>query len=660
MEQIGKVILDDTYYPGEDFYCDGAVEDELLALVQKYSKEELQGVIEERADWPTFYHLSSQRENIVEWLPMDKTTKVLEVGSGCGAITGMLSRKAGSVTSIDLSKKRSTINAYRNKECDNVTIHMGNFKDIEPHLPCDYDYVVLIGVFEYANGYMGTDTPYHDFMNILRKHLLPNGRLVIAIENQFGLKYWAGCKEDHLGTYFSGLEDYEGNHGVRTFTRSGLESILQENKIEEYEFYYPYPDYKFMSTLYSDKRLPRVGELTQNRCNYDRERMLLFDEAKVYQTILKEKQYPLFSNSYVLVTGPKITLDYCKYSNEREEKYSIVTSIKTLSDGSKVVEKSPCTCASADHVNQMAESYELLCKRYEGGKLQINRLLQTSPVMEFEYVEGISLETLLDECIKRGDAEGFLALFQEYRDVIGYNAGVDISSVDCIFGNILVSEDQWTLIDYEWTVKENVPVDYLAYRAFYCYLLSHPEQSVVNQVQILEMLQMSPEKALAIQEEEAEFQVHVTGNQLSKAQIGEKINQPVLTMDHLRQAGNAMETAIQIYENYGHGFSEEEAYFMGNSKVGMNHITISVPQEVTQIRLDPCMQSALMRIFGMKWNGQPLKTKGRITSNGMKLEKDQFLFQTKDPNVTIDLRKVNQGKMNELEISYELSLIQEQ
>ncbi len=660
MEQIGNVILDDTYYPGEDFYCDGAIEDELLELVKTHSKEELQRMIEERADWPTFYHLSSQRENIVEWLPMDQTTKVLEVGSGCGAITGMLSKKAGSVTSIDLSKKRSTINAYRNKECDNVTIHMGNFKDIEPHLPCDYDYVILIGVFEYANGYMGTDSPYHDFMNILRKHLLPNGRLVIAIENKFGLKYWAGCKEDHLGTYFSGLEDYEGNHGVRTFTRSGLETILQENKIDEYNFYYPYPDYKFMSTLYSDKRLPRVGELTQNLCNYDRERMLLFDEAKVYHTILKEHEYPLFSNSYVLVTGPEISLDYCKYSNEREEKYSITTSIHTLPDGTKVVEKKPCTQAATAHIKEMAESYELLCKRYEGGKLQINHLVQRESTMEFQYVEGVSLETLLDDCIKRKDTEGFLALFQEYREVIGYNSGVDISSIDCIFGNILVSQNQWTLIDYEWTVKESVSADYLAYRAFYCYVLSRPEQTVVNHLHILEMLQMTPEQALSIHEEEAEFQAHVTGNRMSKAQIGQKINQPILSMDHLRQAGNAIETAIQIYENRGNGFSEEHAYFMGNSKVGMNHITISVPENVTQIRLDPCMQSALVRIYGIKWNDEKLKCKGKVTSNGMKLGKDQFLFQTKDPNITIDLRKVNHGKVNELELSYELSLLQEQ
>ena len=36
-ETIGKITLDLTKYPGEDFYCDGAVEDEILEIVKKYS-----------------------------------------------------------------------------------------------------------------------------------------------------------------------------------------------------------------------------------------------------------------------------------------------------------------------------------------------------------------------------------------------------------------------------------------------------------------------------------------------------------------------------------------------------------------------------------------------------------------------------------------------
>ena len=96
----------------------------------------------------------------MEWLPIGSNDKVLEIGAGCGAITGALSRKAGEVTCIDLSGKRSRINAYRHMEAGNVTIHVGNFQDVEPDLPCDYDYICLIGVFEYAQAYIESGKPF--------------------------------------------------------------------------------------------------------------------------------------------------------------------------------------------------------------------------------------------------------------------------------------------------------------------------------------------------------------------------------------------------------------------------------------------------------------------------------------------------------------------
>ena len=94
---IGKVTLNFKHYSGVDLYSDGAIENDLLEIVKKYKKEEYQKVIEERNNWPIMYHLSEQRANIVEWIPMDKRAKFLEVGSGCGAITGMLASTAKEV-----------------------------------------------------------------------------------------------------------------------------------------------------------------------------------------------------------------------------------------------------------------------------------------------------------------------------------------------------------------------------------------------------------------------------------------------------------------------------------------------------------------------------------------------------------------------------------
>ncbi|RDU22138.1 class I SAM-dependent methyltransferase [Anaerosacchariphilus polymeriproducens] len=299
--KIGNVTLNYDHYSGKDLYSDGEIEDVLLKLVQDHEEEELNEVIYQSKDWAVLYHLSHIRQNIVSWLPIQKTDKVLEIGSGCGAITGALAQKALEVKCIELSQKRSLINANRNKKFDNIEILLGNFQDVEAGLTQKFDYITLIGVFEYGEAYIQTENPYVDFLKKIKKHLNKNGKLVIAIENRLGLKYWAGCKEDHFGTFFEGLEGYTTSCGVKTFSKVELESILKEAGLGRQEFYYPYPDYKLPMTIYSDNFLPKEGELNNNMNNFDRERMVLFDETKVFNSLIRDGLFPLFSNSYLVL-----------------------------------------------------------------------------------------------------------------------------------------------------------------------------------------------------------------------------------------------------------------------------------------------------------------------------------------------------------------------
>ena len=167
IEKINQIRLDLTNYSGLDLYSDGAVEDEMLEMVQQHDESELNGLVRDNFSWPFLYHFSRIRQNIVTWLPITKEHNVLEIGAGCGAITGALADMADHVTCIELSKKRSLINANRNKKHDNIEIKVGNFTDIEPKLTEKYDYITLIGVYEYAESYIKSDNPYVDFLNCI-------------------------------------------------------------------------------------------------------------------------------------------------------------------------------------------------------------------------------------------------------------------------------------------------------------------------------------------------------------------------------------------------------------------------------------------------------------------------------------------------------------
>jgi len=301
--KIGNVTIDDTLYPGEDFYCDGPVEDELLEIVSTFPESAYNRIIVEKRSWPVMYHLSHIRENILSWYPLSGTEKVLEIGSGCGAVTGALAKKAKSVTCIELSKKRSLINANRHKDMDNIEILLGNFEDVERSLTEKYDLITLIGVLEYGGSYISGEEPYKVFLQTVAKHLAPGGKIVVAIENKMGLKYWAGCKEDHIAKYYGGIEGYENVTSVRTFSKPEMDELVKEAGFTDVKYFYPYPDYKFANVIYSDDFLPAPGDLTDNLRNFDNERILSFDEAKVFDSVIRDGMFPYYSNSFLVVLG---------------------------------------------------------------------------------------------------------------------------------------------------------------------------------------------------------------------------------------------------------------------------------------------------------------------------------------------------------------------
>ncbi len=672
-ETIGKVTLDYSKYPGQDYYCDGQVEDELLEIVQNYDEAEFTHIISQRKKWPVLYHLSPLRENIVDWLPISGEDKVLEVGSGCGAITGAFARKAGSVTCVDLSKKRSLINAYRHKECDNVTIHVGNFKDIEPSLAADYNYICLIGVFEYGQGYIGGETPYEDFLKILMRHLAPGGRLIIAIENKYGLKYFAGCKEDHLGTYFGGIENYTEGGGVRTFGRPGLEKIFKACGVSEYHFYYPYPDYKFLTTLYSDDHLPGKGELSNNLRNFDRDRMLLFHEKDAYDGLIEEGLFPVFSNSYLVVVGEEFEVKYVKYSNDRAPEYCIRTQISQDQSGARSVSKHPMSAQAESHVRNIQKFYDALSKRYEGSGLEINTCnLKDDGSVNFEYIDGTPLSELMDRCLEQGDEEGFLVYFREFVKCTGYGEECPVADFDLIFSNILVSGSQWTLIDYEWTMEEKISAKDLAYRALYCYMLEDSRREKLPLAKILEELQISEDQAKRIREQELDFQSMVNGNERSMAllrgDIGYRITKPQEWID--RYEDSAAVNRVQIYEDRGEGYREDLSYFLPDAYQGENLIEfeIKVSGDVKTLRIDPSMDYCLVKILKLTWNDMEIAAENKrvMVVNGRMINPAKetgglpsIVFSTKDPNMNLRVERLQREKENRLQVKLEIVRISE-
>lgn len=279
-----------------DVYSDGDVEEDLLSFVS--SGRDLEEIVRQDDRWAVLYHLDPCRRNLLEWFPFKKEASLLEIGAGCGALTGLFCEKVSKVTAVELSERRAKIIAARYPDQDNLTIYAGHVEDV----PSDrrYDYITLVGVLEYAGRYQRGGNPYGDLLRRAAAMLAPDGTLIVAIENRLGLKYWSGAAEDHSGKLFQGLEGYPGERKFRTFGREELTALLIASGLNSLDYYYPYPDYKLVDRIYSDRFLPRKGDIGKETPSYDQERFALFDEGLACDSILTNHAFPLMANSFLI------------------------------------------------------------------------------------------------------------------------------------------------------------------------------------------------------------------------------------------------------------------------------------------------------------------------------------------------------------------------
>lgn len=292
-------VIDKTYYKGTDLYSDGdETENSLMKIVQERKK--LSDLQTEDVTWPIFYHLSPIRENICNWYPFQSGSRILEIGAGCGAVTGALIRHDAEVYSVDLSLRRSMINYERHKDAPNLHIMVGNLNDIP--FEESFDYVLLIGVLEYAGRFTEGEQPYKAFLENIRKYLKPEGKLLIAIENRLGLKYFAGADEDHLAKAFAGLRGYDQKDGVHTFSRSELTELLEQSGLGYVQFYYPYPDYKFPTEIFTDETLKTNG-YGKPYAFFDKNRDVLFPEEDIAAILAREGTVSSLANSFLAVAS---------------------------------------------------------------------------------------------------------------------------------------------------------------------------------------------------------------------------------------------------------------------------------------------------------------------------------------------------------------------
>ena len=477
-------------------YSDGDVESVIL---QNLDNPENFKEIYERPG-AVFHNFATCRENLINWYPFKDNAKVLEIGAGMGAITGCLCDKCASVVAIEESPRRAEIIRKRHKNHTNLQVisddvYQYSFKD-------KFDYVLLIGVLEYVGINNTMDNPYVHLLKKINELLSDDGVLLLAIENKYGLKYWCGAAEDHTSIPFESLNGYEMENitgryeksGVKTFSRQELIKMFRDSGFEKERFYYPLPDYKFPSAIFTDECIPKEDHIRAIKFYYPQESELIADEKKLYNDVIENDVFPFFANSFLVeVTKSELSEEYVKFASYKRD-YKETYNVGTIIYNDNKVQKNANNERAIAHLKN-AQLY--IQELYDKKIPVLMSTLENSKKMTIPYCDALLGVEVANEMIAMRNEIKLIELLNQLKEHIllssnthdgnpcsieGYdfsseiildNAYIDMTLINCFYIN-----QQLVFFDQEWKCS-NLPLKFVLYRSIkHCQDLEHKNNNL--------------------------------------------------------------------------------------------------------------------------------------------------------------------------------------
>jgi SAM-dependent methyltransferase len=477
-------IWETAAHPGSS-YSDGEdVEQRLLATLRNCSdvsvlSEELHLHM---TDWPSEYHFSPERSSLLRPFSIGSKDCVLELGCGCGAITRYLGETGATVIAVEGSRRRASIATERCRDLPNVSIYCDNLQHFQTDMR--FSHVTLIGVMEYARLFMTGDEPELQCLQRAAQWLGEDGQLVLAIENQFGLKYFNGCAEDHVGTPGFGLHDLYTPDSVVTFGHHDLQQLFLKAGLPAQEWIYPLPDYKLPTHLIHSRALSQpgfaMGDLLHSTCarDYTGRRARVFHEGMAWRGLARNQMLPALANSFLISAR--------RAPHELNEPAWLAASFS--------LKRRAVFCTQTKFVAQADGSIEVCKQRladvnYESA-LAVSTGLEHAPASGARYVSG-SLHAAtfqrLAACARTLDdlhlwLQQWLAFLRSEQSRAGLGSTeLPGHLLDAIPGNLIDDANgQLQLIDAEWRMTSPIPMNWVLIRGMVMTLTAAPPVALWN------------------------------------------------------------------------------------------------------------------------------------------------------------------------------------
>ncbi len=458
------------------------IEKEIIEqYIMKVAPENYADILERDTRTEVALALSPIRKNILCWYPIPKNATILEIDANLGEVTGLLCEKGKKVIAIEenISKASAISKRYENK--NNLEVKTENIKPSEEE---KFDYVVI----------------YQPEKIELAKNLVkPNGTILLATNNRFGIAYFAGAS--FKGKIYDTILAEQGP----LYGKKEIEKLLQEQGLNQYQFYYPLPNYKMPNVIFSEQYMPNENT-TKMMYNimYEKGSVVVFDELKALKQLTKNGLFDFFANSYLVEikmpekkqTNP---IHFISFNNNRKEEYQLATILEE-----NKIKKQMISPKARKHM----KSIELNTKNLKKlGFHMIDEIVEDEVISQ--YIEGDTFDKKIVTLLLQGNIEEAYGWIEKWYDYLkqkllknkrsDFNENIQASPeelegltilkngyIDLVFENTFYQNDEFLFFDQEW-YADGIPIEFLLYRAIqnmYAYNLEienkYPKQKVLE------------------------------------------------------------------------------------------------------------------------------------------------------------------------------------
>ncbi len=391
-------------------------------------------------------------KGLLKWFPFSKEEKIIYIGSASDAYYEALVELGHDVICVSLEES------------------------VQPEWNGKYRYFFdcLVSVAELEKA-ANPDR----VLGIWKELLIKNGRLLLGMNNRFGIRYFCGDRDPYTDRNFDGIENYrryfvkkEDVLTGREYNRAELEMLLDAAGWTNRKFYSVFPDLDAPSFIFAEEYIP--NEELSTRCfpRYHYPDTVFLEEEFLYSDLIKNGMFHKMANAFLIECYKDeicecSDIEHVTMSLDRGQKDALFTIIHN----NGIVEKRAAYEEGMHRLDEMLKNSEdLKAHGVEVVQANIDGKSYKMPFVESEtaliYLQNLA-HTDVNKFVREMD--GFRTIIlksSEHVIIKQWNKDVECLKkgyIDLVPINCFAVDGEYLFYDQEFCI-ENCPIDTIVMR----------------------------------------------------------------------------------------------------------------------------------------------------------------------------------------------------